>query len=111
MDTTKVFCPKCGNDSLVKVAATVDQDGKLQVHVDERKLVRKRGQQKQSKEIQGGKHDQPTKFFEDQRMPHNRAAKRADDALDDAPFAKHDVMSRSAILGIRSKRAPNRRRR
>ncbi|KAI6241182.1 RNA-binding protein NOB1 [Aphelenchoides fujianensis] len=101
------FCQKCGNKSLDRVAVSVDSDGHVQVHLNRQKMENKRATAPQMRTIKGGKHDNPDKFFEDQRMPQNRASKMAElqDSMGDAPFAKHDVTSRSAILGIR----PNRR--
>lgn len=40
-DTQKVFCPKCGNDTVVRVPIIVDQDGQAQVLNSGRALRRK----------------------------------------------------------------------
>lgn len=40
---TKRFCSRCGNDSLHRVAVTVNSDGTLQMHINWRRLQSKRG--------------------------------------------------------------------
>ncbi|KAI6182620.1 RING-type E3 ubiquitin transferase [Aphelenchoides bicaudatus] len=107
---TKKFCPKCGNDSLNRVAASVDESGKLTLHIDWQKLNSTRGLKRVQKTIKGGKHDDCDQFFEDQRMPKNLPARKENDPLCDNPFQMHDVSSRSAVLGIRAGRNNNRRR-
>lgn len=77
-DITKKFCPKCGNDSLHRVAATVDEDGTVRLHIDWEKVNSTRGLGKMKKTIKGGKHDDCDQFFEDQRLPHNRPARVID---------------------------------
>lgn len=40
---TKVFCPSCGNKTLKKVAITLNEEGKQQVHINFRKPITKKG--------------------------------------------------------------------
>jgi RNA-binding protein NOB1 len=38
-----VFCPKCGNQTLKKVAVSLNEDGTLQIHINNRKKLTARG--------------------------------------------------------------------
>jgi hypothetical protein len=38
-----VFCPKCGNQTLKKVAVSLNEDGTLQIHISSRKKLTARG--------------------------------------------------------------------
>lgn len=107
----KKFCPKCGNEALHRVAVTVKADGSIVLHINWQKLISQRNTHTPMRTIKGGKHDNCDRFFEDQRMPHNRASKLAQCVNDDSPFQKHDVVSRSAQLGIRPDRRLKQRRR
>lgn len=40
---TKVFCPSCGNKTLKKVAVTLNEEGKQQIHINFRKSISKKG--------------------------------------------------------------------
>lgn len=40
---TKVFCPSCGNKTLKKVAVTLNDEGKQQIHINFRKPISKKG--------------------------------------------------------------------
>jgi RNA-binding protein NOB1 len=111
---TKKFCPKCGNNALHRVAATVDDNGVMQLHIDWERLRVKRGLKHSIKMPKGGKHDDAEQIVEDQRMPHNRMARVHQEAVSNSPFDLHDVTSRSALLGLqtfhrdgRSRRNPN----
>uniref|UniRef100_A0A915AWL9 RNA-binding protein NOB1 n=1 Tax=Parascaris univalens TaxID=6257 RepID=A0A915AWL9_PARUN len=106
------FCARCGNDALHRVAVTVDENGTTQMHINWRRLCSNRGLKYTLPPPKGGKHSTDPQLFEDQRMPHNRAAKCRSDPVDGNPFAINDVTSRSAMLGIRerqrnTKRNPN----
>mmetsp|Transcript_83149 Transcript_83149/g.144497 ORF Transcript_83149/g.144497 Transcript_83149/m.144497 type:complete len:458 (-) Transcript_83149:36-1409(-) len=63
-DTTKVFCPKCGHDTCVRVPIIVDQDGQAKVLNNGRPL-RKKGTVYSIPKAQGGRGWQPI-FSEDQ---------------------------------------------
>uniref|UniRef100_A0A914W4T8 RNA-binding protein NOB1 n=1 Tax=Plectus sambesii TaxID=2011161 RepID=A0A914W4T8_9BILA len=107
---TKKFCPRCGNDSLHRVAVTVNPDGTTQIHLSQRKLVNKRGLKHSIAAPKGGKHALNAIVFEDQPVPHNRLSRKALACIDpldddytvrDSPFLTNDVTSRSALLGVR----------
>lgn len=40
---TKLFCPHCGNKTLKKVAVSLDDEGKQQIHINFRKPLTSRG--------------------------------------------------------------------
>ncbi|EFO22903.1 nin one binding protein [Loa loa] len=99
---TKRFCPRCGNDSLHRVAVSVAEDGTLQLHINWNRLQSSRGLKYSLPAPKGGKHPGGPQLFEDQPMPQNRMARCHQDPTETRPFAMNDVTSRSAILGIRS---------
>ncbi|XP_044268253.1 RNA-binding protein NOB1 [Tribolium madens] len=107
---TKKFCPKCGLNTLKKVAVSLDEDGKLQIHINAKRPLTARGKKFSLPRMKGGKHPNNPILAEDHPMPQNRASKLARtkiNPLDDdyiagfSPFAVRDVTSRSAQLGIR----------
>jgi len=57
-DTTKVFCPKCGNDTVVRVPIVVDQDGQAKALTSGRPL-RKKGTVYSIPKTQGGRGWKP----------------------------------------------------
>lgn len=127
-DMGKVFCPKCGNKSMDKVTMTIDEDGTRRYHMSRRRPMNARGLRYALPKPQGGKHASNPILCADQRVPHNRDARKAQsrtnvfdpdyDAMS-SPFATHDVTSRSALIGARqlrgqgsgSRRNPNENRR
>ncbi|ENN76325.1 RNA-binding protein NOB1 [Dendroctonus ponderosae] len=125
---TKKFCPKCGNSTLKRVGASLDENGKMQIHINSRRPLTGRGKKFSLPRIQGGKHPNNPILVEDQPMPDNRPTRLARmkcNPLDDdytagySPFIMRDVYSKSAQLGIRPgvefkqwmKRNPNESRR
>lgn len=125
---TKKFCPKCGNDTLKKVAISVNENGAMQIHINPRKPLSGRGKIYSLPRIKGGKHPNNPIIVEDQPIPDNkpsRLARTKTNALDDdyiagfSPFVMRDVNSKSAQLCIRPnaefkqwmKRNPNESRR
>ncbi|EFA03398.1 RNA-binding protein NOB1 [Tribolium castaneum] len=107
---TKKFCPKCGLNTLKKVAVSLNEDGKLQIHINAKRPLTARGKKFSLPRMKGGKHPNNPILAEDHPMPQNRASKLARtkiNPLDDdyiagfSPFAVRDVTSRSAQLGIR----------
>ena len=40
---TKVFCPNCGNKTLKKVAVTLNEEGKQEIHINFRRPLSKKG--------------------------------------------------------------------
>ncbi|VDM92244.1 unnamed protein product [Onchocerca ochengi] len=99
---TKRFCPRCGNDSLHRVAVSVAEDGTMQLHINWNRLQSARGLKYSLPAPKGGKHPGGPQLFEDQPMPQNRMARCHQDPTETGPFAMKDVTSRSAVLGIRS---------
>uniref|UniRef100_A0A0R3S0X0 RNA-binding protein NOB1 n=1 Tax=Elaeophora elaphi TaxID=1147741 RepID=A0A0R3S0X0_9BILA len=99
---TKRFCPRCGNDSLHRVAVSIAEDGTMQLHINWNRLQSARGLKYSLPAPKGGKHPGGPQLFEDQPMPQNRLARCYEDPTKTGPFAMNDVTSRSAVLGIRS---------
>uniref|UniRef100_A0A1B6IH33 Nin one binding (NOB1) Zn-ribbon-like domain-containing protein n=2 Tax=Homalodisca liturata TaxID=320908 RepID=A0A1B6IH33_9HEMI len=109
---TKVFCPKCGNKTLKKVAVSVDENGKQVIHINPRKPLTARGKKFSLPRPQGGKHANNPILCEDQPVPDQRPTRLArtkTNPLDEdyiagfSPFVMRDVNSKSAMLGIRGK--------
>ncbi|RZC41609.1 NOB1 Zn bind domain containing protein [Asbolus verrucosus] len=107
---TKQFCPKCGLNTLKKVAVSLDEDGKMQIHINAKRPLTSRGKKFSLPRMKGGKHPNNPILAEDHPMPQNRVSKLARtklNPLDDdyiagfSPFATRDVTSRSAQLCIR----------
>lgn len=65
-DTQKVFCPKCGNDTVVKVPIIVDQDGKANI-LNSGRPMRKKGSVYSVPKVQGGRGWKPI-YAEDDVM-------------------------------------------
>lgn len=108
--TTKVFCPKCGNNTLKKVAVSVDENGKQQVHINTKKPLTGRGRKFSLPTFKGGKHSNNPILTEDQPVPDQkptRLARMKNNPMEDdfiagfSPFVMRDVNSKSAQLCIR----------
>ncbi|XP_046466111.1 RNA-binding protein NOB1 [Neodiprion pinetum] len=108
---TKEFCPNCGNKTLKKVAVSLDENGKQQIHINHKRPLTARGKKFSLPTPQGGKHANNPILFEDQPRPDQRPSRLArtrNDPLNDdyvagySPFVMRDINSKSAILGIRS---------
>lgn len=83
---TKKFCPKCGNNTLKRVAVSLDQNGKLKIHINARHPLTARGKKFSLPRIQGGKHPNNPILVEDQPMPDqkpSRLAKTKNNPLND----------------------------
>lgn len=83
---TKKFCPKCGNNTLKKVAVSLDQNGKMQIHINPRRPLTGRGKKYSLPRIKGGKHPNNPILVEDQPLPDNkptRLARTKNNPLDD----------------------------
>lgn len=126
---TKKFCPKCGNNTLKRVAVSLDENGKLKIHINARHPLTARGKKFSLPKIQGGKHSNNPILVEDQPMPDqkpSRLARTKNNPLNDdyiagvflffvsntfvqmflfvtgfSPFVMRDVNSKSAMLAIR----------
>ncbi|XP_055534767.1 RNA-binding protein NOB1 [Wyeomyia smithii] len=106
-DSTKVFCPKCGNRTLKKVAVSLDDNGQQIIHINARRPLTARRKNRPVAGFEGGKHSTNPLLFEDQPLPQQRISAKArakTDALGDdytagySPFVMRDVDSRSAML-------------
>lgn len=116
-DTNRLFCPKCGNQTLNKVIVTVDDDGNTHYHISKRRGF-KVGELRRSLPLpQGGKHAVNPIVCEDQPQPQNRVSRKAmarnnvfdpDYVAQNSPFVTRDVTSRSAILGVGRKQQKRR---
>ncbi|XP_056642249.1 RNA-binding protein NOB1 [Diorhabda sublineata] len=107
---TKKFCPKCGNDTLKKVGVSLDEHGKMQIHINIKRPLTAKGKRFSLPRIKGGKHPNNPILVEDQPMPDNkptRLARTKNNPLDDdytagfSPFVMRDINSKSAQLCIR----------
>lgn len=73
----KVFCPKCGNSTLKKVAVSLDSEGNQKIHINGRKQLTGRGKKFSLPTPKGGKHANNPILFEDQRIPQQRPTRQA----------------------------------
>ncbi|XP_049339243.1 RNA-binding protein NOB1 [Astyanax mexicanus] len=117
----KTFCPHCGNNTLKKIAVTVNEDGSLQMHFSRNpKVLNPKGKRFSLPLPQGGKHGSNPLLVEDQRFPQQRLSKKAREKTDvfdpeyiagGSPFSEHDIYSRAANLHIRDGQSGGGRRR
>lgn len=83
---TKKFCPACGNDTLKKVAVSLDENGKMVIHINTKRPLTARGKKFSLPTIKGGKHPNNPILVDDQPMPDNkptRLARTKNNPLDD----------------------------
>lgn len=83
---TKKFCPKCGNNTLKKVAVSLDKNGQMKIHINPKHPLTARGKKYSLPKIKGGKHPNNPVLVDDQPMPDNRPtrlAKTKNNPLDD----------------------------
>lgn len=106
-DATKIFCSKCGNKTLKRVAVSVNERGEQVIHINARHQITSKFKNQSLPAPKGGKHACNPILFEDQPLPQQRLSKKAQiktDALDDnytagySPFVMHDLDSRSSKL-------------
>uniref|UniRef100_A0A182NQ49 RNA-binding protein NOB1 n=1 Tax=Anopheles dirus TaxID=7168 RepID=A0A182NQ49_9DIPT len=106
-DATKVFCPKCGNRTLKKVAVSLDGEGKQIIHINVRRPLTAKYKNRPVAKFAGGKYATNPLLFEDQPLPQQRISVKArakTNALGDdyaagySPFVMRDIDSRSAVL-------------
>ncbi|KAL7406076.1 hypothetical protein ABVT39_012874 [Epinephelus coioides] len=117
----KVFCPHCGNQTLKKVAVTINQDGSKQMHFSKNpKVLNPKGLRHSLPLPHGGKHSSNPQLVEDQRFPQQRLSRKARQKTDvfnpdyvagASPFCQNDVYSRAANLQIRDSQCGGGRRR
>jgi len=100
----KLFCPRCGNMTMKRVAMTTNEDGSQQLWISSKPLSA-RGLKFQLPKPRGGPHAVKPLLTADQRFPHQRAKmnRKLDlqnaQCIDDAPFAYKDVSSRAFAQG------------
>uniref|UniRef100_A0AC34QJ73 RNA-binding protein NOB1 n=1 Tax=Panagrolaimus sp. JU765 TaxID=591449 RepID=A0AC34QJ73_9BILA len=99
---SKLFCPKCGHNSLHKVSVSVDKNNVRRIHIDPERERVKRGYRYTMPKPKGGKHGNDILYMEDQHLPMNHMARIHENPVNAGPFALHDVASRAAMLGLRS---------
>ncbi|KAL7878509.1 hypothetical protein AOLI_G00094830 [Acnodon oligacanthus] len=107
----KTFCPHCGNNTLKKIAVSINEDGSMQMHFSRNpKVLNPKGKKYSLPLPQGGKHASNPHLVEDQRFPQQRVSKKARQKTDvfnpdylagNSPFSEHDIYSRSANLHLR----------
>jgi len=112
-DMEKIFCPSCGNKTLMKISVTIGEDGVIQYHLPKRKKNHNlRGTKFSMPLPKGGRHsDQPYLLTEDQhfskdRMPQNRDKVNPMDpdyVSRVNPFTQNDVNSRAFHLNLHVK--------
>ncbi|XP_028299039.1 RNA-binding protein NOB1 [Gouania willdenowi] len=117
----KVFCPHCGNQTLKKVAVTVNEDGSTLMHFSKNpKVLNPRGLRHSLPLPRGGKHGENPHLAEDQRFPQQRLSRKARQKTDvfdpdylagSSPFSVNDIYSRAANLNIRDGQSGGGRRR
>lgn len=74
---TKKFCPKCGNNTLKKVAVSLDKNGKMKIHINPKHPLTSRGKKFSLPRIRGGKHPVNPVLVEDQPMADNKPSRLA----------------------------------
>ncbi|KFB42546.1 hypothetical protein ZHAS_00010257 [Anopheles sinensis] len=106
-DATKVFCPRCGNQTLKKVAVSLDANGQQVIHINTRRPLTAKYKNRPVAKFAGGKYATNPVLFEDQPLPQQRISAKArskTNALAEdytaglSPFVMRDVDSRSAVL-------------
>ncbi|XP_021323414.1 RNA-binding protein NOB1 isoform X2 [Danio rerio] len=117
----KSFCPNCGNNTLKKIAVTLNEDGTMQMHFSRNpKVLNPKGKRYSLPMPQGGKHGNNPHLVEDQRFPQQRMSRKArqktnvfdpDYLASSSPFSEHDVYSKSASLQLRDGQTGGGRRR
>ncbi|KAI2653358.1 RNA-binding protein NOB1 [Labeo rohita] len=117
----KSFCPNCGNNTLKKVAVSINEDGTTQMHFSRNpKVLNPKGKRYSLPLPQGGKHASNPHLVDDQRFPQQRLSKKAhqktnvfdpDYLAGSSPFSEHDIYSRSASLQLRDTQTGGGRRR
>ncbi|XP_028392084.1 RNA-binding protein NOB1-like [Dendronephthya gigantea] len=116
----RMFCPKCGNRTLVKVSVSVNEEGVTRYHMPKRnRPFNIRGKKHPLPLPKGGRHNNNPLLFEDQLISQRRLPKSKDkvNVLDEdyvarsSPFTVNDTTSRAFNLGFhvrgQNKRNPN----
>jgi len=114
-DTSKQFCPHCGNKTLKRLSTSIDENGAVRYHLARTYKIHVRGKKYSLPKPMGGKHARNPHLTADQPAPHQRPAKKAmqnfdilscDYVADSSPFRHNDVTSRAAQLGRTTQDVP-----
>ncbi|KFB50804.1 hypothetical protein ZHAS_00018856 [Anopheles sinensis] len=106
-DATKVFCPRCGNQTLKKVTVSLDANGQQVIHINNRRPLTAKNKNRPVAKFAGGKYATNPLLYEDQPLPQQRISAKArnktnalaeDYIAGSSPFVMRDVNSRSAVL-------------
>jgi len=105
-ETTRVFCPKCGHDTLDRVPLTVEEDGSIKVH-DNRRRRNLKGTVYSVPKPRGGRGWQPI-FAEDQLLMGGRDREiRRQKNLNEAARSAKDPFDYDNAVKDWTKRAVN----
>uniref|UniRef100_A0A182J1F0 RNA-binding protein NOB1 n=1 Tax=Anopheles atroparvus TaxID=41427 RepID=A0A182J1F0_ANOAO len=106
-DSTKMFCPRCGNNTLKKVAVSLDENGQQVIHINSRRPLTAKYKNRPVAKFAGGKHAANPVLYEDQPLPQQHLSRKAraktnalaaDFTAGASPFVMRDIDSRSAVL-------------
>ncbi|XP_066982381.1 RNA-binding protein NOB1-like isoform X4 [Macrobrachium rosenbergii] len=115
-DMTKIFCPKCGNKTLKRVAVKINPDGTQKVWINFKKPINTRGMIFTLPKPRGGQHARNPILVADQKEARQFSSKMSKKKInplhedydpDSAPFAVRDVYSRAAQLGYMGDKCHN----
>lgn len=115
-DMTKIFCPKCGNKTLKRVAVKINPDGTQKVWINFKKPINTRGMIFTLPKPRGGQHARNPILVADQKEARQFSSKMSKKKInplhedydpDNAPFAVRDVYSRAAQLGYMGDKCHN----
>ncbi|XP_064105801.1 RNA-binding protein NOB1-like [Macrobrachium nipponense] len=115
-DMTKIFCPKCGNKTLKRVAVTINPDGTQKVWINFKRPINTRGMIFTLPKPRGGQHARNPILVADQKEARQFSSKMSKKKInplhedydpDAAPFAVRDVYSRAAQLGYMGDKCHN----
>ena len=114
-DMSKRFCPNCGNPTLKRVTVTLNEDGTQQIHINAKRQLTSRGKKYSLPAPKGGKYAVNPILTADQvtcKRQITKVAKSKTNAMDpdyvlsNDPFAKNDVTSKSAMMGVNHQSRP-----
>jgi RNA-binding protein NOB1 len=107
-DVTKVFCPMCGNNTLRRVAYTVDKDGNVTYHIPRRK-VNMRGTRYSIPKPKGGRNNKDLILSEAQlpRRYYGQKKKGEVDGFETSTLLNSKNAPRDPIVVGYGRRNPN----
>ncbi|XP_042879186.1 RNA-binding protein NOB1-like isoform X2 [Penaeus japonicus] len=104
----RMFCPKCGNKTLKRVAVTLNPDGTKRIWVNTKRPINIRGTKFSLPMPKGGKHARNPILAADQKEAKKHASRLSYKKVNplhvdydtlNSPFAVRDVYSRASQLG------------